>query len=63
MYKIEIYRYHSLIETYEDDDVEEVLRWYMSNWQYCYEVGGCAFDLYKDGIELSFEEEYKLGFR
>ena len=62
VYKIEIFRYHDLVETYENDNVEEVLMWYKSNWQYCYEVGGCAFDLYKDGIELSFEEELKLGF-
>ena len=63
MYRIEIWQYHSLTETYESDSVEEILDWYKNNnWQYCYECGGCAFDVYKDGIELSFEEEYKLGF-
>ena len=62
MYKIEIWQYHSLTTTYEDNDVEEVLRWYKSNWQYCYELGGCTFDLYKDDVELSFKEEYELGF-
>lgn len=62
MYKIEIWQHWSLVETYEDDNIEEVLRWYKSNWQYCYECGGCAFDLYKDDVELSFDEEYELGF-
>ena len=62
MYKIEICRYHDVVEEYENNDVEEVLRWYMSNWQYCYELGGCTFALYKDDVELSFKEEYELGF-
>ena len=61
-YKIEIWRYNSVVETYEDDDIEEVLRWYISNYKYCYELGGCTFTLYKDDVELSFEEEYELGF-
>ena len=62
MYKIEILQYWSLSATYEDDDIEEVLRWYNSNWRYCYELDGCVFYLYKDGVELSFDEEYELGF-
>lgn len=62
MYKIEIWQYHDMVETYEDDDAKEVLRWYKANWQYCYDCGGCAFNIYIDGVELSFEEEYGLGF-
>jgi hypothetical protein len=62
MYKIEIWRYHDLVETYEDYDVEEVLRWYKANWRDCYEWGQCAFTTYKDDVELSFEEERDLGF-
>lgn len=62
MYKIEIWQYHDLKETYENNDVKKVLRWYKSHWKDCYEYGGCAFDVYKDDVQLSFDEEYELGF-
>ena len=62
IYRIEIWRYHGLVETYEDYDAEEVLRWYRANWHDCYEWGQCSFTIYKDDVELSFEEEDELGF-
>ena len=62
IYRIEIWRYHRLTATYENDDVAEVLKWYKDNWEYCYDCGGCTYELYKDGICLSFDEGYDLGF-
>ena len=61
-YKIEIWQYHSLVETYESDNIEDILVWYESNWKWPYELGDCAFEIYKDGRNLSFEEENELGF-
>ena len=40
MYKIEIWQYYSLKETYENDNIKKVLRWYKTNWKDCYEYGG-----------------------
>lgn len=61
-YKIEIWQYHSIIDTYENEDINKVLKWYKSNWEYVYEHGNCAFSLYKNGEILTFEEKCKLGF-
>lgn len=62
IYRIEIWQYHSLTETYENDDVKDILEWYRVHWRYCYEIGGCSFSVYKYDEELSFEEEHDLGF-
>jgi len=62
MYKIEIWQCHSIIETYENKDVKNVLKWYKENWQTCYDYGSCTFYLYKDDEELSFEKTNELGF-
>lgn len=62
MYKIEILQYHSIVKTYKNEDVKNVLKWYIENWQTCYDYGGCTFYLYKDDKELSFDEKFELGF-
>ena len=62
MYKIEIWQYHIIIETYKNKDVKNVLKWYKENWQTCYDYGNCTFYLYKDDEGLSFEETDELGF-
>ena len=62
MYKIEIWQHHSITKTYENKDVGKVLKWYIKNWQFCYDYGLCTFYLYKDDKELSFDEENELGF-
>jgi hypothetical protein len=62
MYKIEIWQHHTITEKYESDNIEEVLHWYKEKWWWIYEIGDCAFYLYKDGSELSFTEEVELGF-
>ena len=61
-YKIEIWIYHAIEDTYESDDVKEVLKWYKNKWQYCFDNDGCSFSLLKNNEELSFEEINKLGF-
>ena len=61
-YKIEIWQWHSIIDTYASDDVNEVLAWYRNEWQVCYDYGNCTFYVYDNGRELSFDEENKLGF-
>lgn len=61
-YKIEIWQWHSISETYESDNIEDILDWYKSNWLYCYEIGQCTFCVYENERELSFEEENSFGF-
>lgn len=61
-YKIEICQYHAVVKTYENDDVNEVLKWYRENWRYQYECGNCAFNLYENNELLDFDKEYELGF-
>ena len=61
-YKIEIWQYHIIAETYESDDIKDILSWYRSHWQYTYDMGYCSFDVYENGRELSFEEELEFGF-
>lgn len=62
-YKIDIWTYGHINESYENDDIAEVLDWYKySGWASAYDQGRCAFNLYEDGQKLSFDEEYELGF-
>lgn len=61
-YRIEIWRYHAKIDTYESNDIKEILNWYKNNYQILYDYGGCAFDIYEDNKLLDFETEDKLGF-
>lgn len=61
-YRIEIWQYQDVTETYESNDINDVLQWYRIHWRWCYELGDCVFYLYKDDVEFSWDEEYKLGF-
>lgn len=61
-YKIEIWQHQDITEIYESDDIEDVLKWYKLYWWWLYELGDCSFTVYKDNRELSWNEEYKLGF-
>lgn len=54
--------YGSVTDTYENDDLNEVLRWWRINHLLNYENGHNAFYVYKNNKEITFEEEYKLGF-
>ena len=58
-YKIEIWQYHHITETYESDSIEDVVNWYKNTWLWLYELGNCSYSVYKDGEELSWEEERK----
>ena len=61
-YKIEIWQYHIIAETYESDDLTDILSWFRSEWLSAYDMGYCSFNVYEDGRELSFDELYGLGF-
>lgn len=62
-YKIEVWQYHIVAETYESDDIKDILSWFKSSgWYTSYDMGYCSFDVYEDGRELSFEEENGFGF-
>ena len=61
-YKIEIWKYHNVSASYEDNDINKVLIWYLKNWKYVYDNGGCAFYLFKNGKKLDFDKCYELGF-
>lgn len=61
-YRIEIWVYRNLQDTYEADDIETILEWYKTHWQYCHECGGCAFDVYENGNLIDFDMVYDLGF-
>lgn len=62
IFKIEIWQYHCVVDTYESNDMTEILEWYFKNWKGCYENGGCTYYVYKNNEELSFDEIYQLGF-
>ena len=61
-YKIEIWQWHSIVDTYESNDINEVLEWYKDEWKDCYDYGNCTFYMFDDNKELSFDEKHKLGF-
>lgn len=61
-YKINIWQYHNIIDTYENDKIEEVLKWYEENYKWTYEMGNCSFDVLIDNEALTFEQENELGF-
>ena len=61
-YKIEIWQYHGIVETYESNDIKDILKWYKNNWKYTYECGDCSFSICDNNKELSFDEVYELGF-
>ena len=61
-YKIEIWQWQNITETFESDNIEDILEWYRVSWWWIYESGGCSFTVYENGRELSFEEENELGF-
>lgn len=62
MYRIEIWRYHRMVDEYENIDINKVLEWYEEKWKLSYDYGQCTFYVFLDKQELSFEEENKMGF-
>ena len=45
MYKIEIWRFHIIHETYTSNNIKDILKWYRNNWQISYEWGNCSFEV------------------
>lgn len=61
-YRIEIWQYHDIAQAFESDNIQDVVDWYKEEWHYSYEMGYCSFSVYENNRELSFEEEWELGF-
>ena len=61
-YKIEIWRFHAIIDTFESSDINEILKWYKEEYQYMYDMGECTFYVYINNKELDYDEEKELGF-
>lgn len=62
MYKINIWRFHCIVETYISNNIKDILKWYRNNWIISYEQGLCCFYVFENGKELSFDELNKIGF-
>ena len=61
-YKIDVWQWGSIRESYESDDIKEVADWYKRNWSGAYDCGLCAIEIYEDGEDYPFDEALKLGF-
>lgn len=61
-YKIVIWVYGTIEDTYESDDIQDALKWYRDNWSSIWDNGGCSFSVYENDNWLSFEEKWNLGF-
>lgn len=62
-YRIEIWRYGTVIDTYESNDIRKVLKYFKEKWLYAYDYeGSCAFDVYENLRRMTFDELNKLGF-
>ena len=62
-YKIEIWQWFNMTDSYESDDIQDILSWYKTEgWYGVSENGLCSFGVYENGRELSFDEGYELGF-
>ena len=62
MYEIEIWQYHVMVENYKSNNIEEILEWFEFNWKGICDTGYAAFFVYKNSVELSYEELDSLGF-
>lgn len=61
-YRIDIWQYGNIADSYESDNIEEVVNWYKENWVDAYEYGLCSMDVYEQRRDIPFEEAVKLGF-
>ena len=61
-YEIEIWKYHTRIDNYKSNNIEEIAKWFKLKWRGSCESGYSAFCVYKNSIELSLEELDLLGF-
>ena len=61
-WKIDIWQFHSVVDTYESNDVNEVLKWFRQTWLWSYDNGNCSFVVYKNNKILTFDKVSDLGF-
>ena len=61
-YRLEIWQYHSITTSYENNNIKKVLKWYIENWKGTYDYGYCTFYLFENNKKLDFDKCYKLGF-
>lgn len=61
-YRIEIWRFQYLTASYENDNIDKVLIWYLKNWKNIYDNGRCAFNLYENNKKLDYDKCNELGF-
>lgn len=61
-YKIEIWRHHIIEDTYESNNIDDIVSWFKLNYAWSYDNGECNFEVYDDGVVLNFDEKYDLGF-
>ena len=59
-YKAEIWRYHSIIDTCESDNIDDIREWFKFEWGASYDNGMCALMVYQDGEEMSWDEMFEL---
>lgn len=61
-YKIEIWRYHGIVDEFSSDDILSVRDWWFDGWQHAYDTGECSFYVYENNRKMSFDELYDPGF-
>ena len=42
-YKIDIWIYETIEDTYESDDLQDAVQWYKDSWSSVWDNGGCSF--------------------
>ena len=62
LYKIEIWTHRTMAAVSCNENIRKLLNWYKQNWSNAFEEGQCAFFVYKDEVELSEDELFRLGF-
>lgn len=61
-YKIVIWQNMCISDVYESNSIESIRQWWLENWHGIWDNCQCAFYVYKDYKEMSFEELFSLGF-
>lgn len=61
-YRIEIWRYHSVVDSFSSDDILNIREWWLDEWYITWCYGECAVEVYKNDRPMSFEELSSLGF-
>lgn len=61
-YRIDIWQYGDISESYESDDIKDLVNWYKENWSTAYYIGECTMDIYKPREDIPYEEAVRLGF-